>query len=68
MGFTYEETYNLPIWQRTWFLKRLQREIKQSSDGDSQAPTRAAHQNDPMTRQLMGRHRGQAPARLRRFT
>ena len=68
MGFTYSESYNLPIWQRAWFLRRLQKEIKQSSGDDSPAPTRAAHQNDPTTRSLMGRHRAQSPARLRRFT
>lgn len=65
MGFTWREVYNIPIWQRVWFLKRLQKEIKESGSNNG---TRAAHQNDAETRALMGRYRGQVPANLRRFT
>lgn len=63
MGFSYEEAYNLPLWQREWFINRINREIK-ASQGQSQA----AHSNTPDTRALMGRARAQVPSKLRRFT
>ena len=65
MGFSYVAAYNIPIWQRIWYLKRLQKEIKESAGNNG---SRAAHQNDAETRALMGRHRAQVPANLRRFT
>ena len=48
MGFTYAECYNIPIWQRRWFITRMNDEIKRTTDkqGNAQA-TRAAHQNTP---------------------
>ncbi|OUU74589.1 MAG: hypothetical protein CBC29_07365 [Methylococcaceae bacterium TMED69] len=66
MGFSFVECYNIPIWQRRWFITRLNEEIKKSRDGDG--ATRAAHQNDAGTREMMGRQRSQVPAKLRRFT
>ena len=70
MGFTYREAYDLAIWQREWFLDRLNKEITKTNEanGGQGASTRAAHQNDPGTRSMQGRHRSQVPARLRRFT
>ena len=68
MGFTYKEAYNIPIWQRRWFLKRCQKEISETNEGDKQAGSRAAHQNAPDVRALMNRHREMVPAKLRRFT
>ena len=68
MGFTYKEAYNIPIWQRRWFLKRAQKEINRTNEGDNGAGTRAAHQNSPDMREMMGRHRSMVPAKLRRFT
>jgi len=70
MGFTYSEAFDLAIWQREWFLERLNKEIQQTNEAnDGQgANTRAAHQNDPQTRSMQGRHRAHVPARLRRFT
>ena len=67
MGFTYREGYNIPIWQRIWFMKRLNKELKraqQEGSGDS----RAAHANSPDARALMNKHRHMVPAKLRRFT
>ena len=63
MGFTYKECINLPIWQRKWFIERFVKEMEKS-DGQS----RAAHTNDEGTRALMGQHRTNPPAKLRRFT
>ena len=62
MGFSYWECYNIPIQYRIWFIKRLQKELKNSED------SRAAHANTPDQRALMGKHNANAPARLRRFT
>ena len=69
MGFTFQEAYTLPIWQRHWFVERLKKELKASSGDGGDAPqNRGAHANDPSTRAMMGRHNPNAPARLRRFT
>jgi hypothetical protein len=63
MGFTYKEAMNLPIWQRTWFLERMQKEMN-AAKGQS----RAAHSNDSQSRAMSGLQRGETPAKLRRFT
>ena len=69
MGFTYVEAYNIPIWQRYWFLERLNKEIKRANEASNgNASTRAAHQNSPDARAMMGRARSQVPSKLRRFT
>lgn len=70
MGFGYRECYLLPVWQRLWFIERINKEIKETNkkNGGEGAASRAAHQNDAQTRALMGRHRAQVPAKLRRFT
>ena len=67
MGFTYLEAYNIPVWQRMWFLDRINKEIKKANDAQSGA-SRAAHQNSPDARAMMGRARAQVPSKLRRFT
>lgn len=63
MGFSYIEAYNLPVWQRSWFIKRINKEIK-----ESQGQSHAAHSNTPDTRALMSKSRAQVPSKLRRFT
>ncbi len=70
MGFTYSEAYSIPIWQREWFLDRLNREIERTNEANNNqgATTRAAHHNSADLRSMQGRHRQQVPARLRRFT
>ena len=67
MGFSYWECYNIPIRYRIWFISRLNKELQRASEKEN-TPTRAAHQNNPQTRSLMGLNRGETPARLRRFT
>ncbi len=67
MGFTYTEVYNIPLWQRIWFLERLNKEIKRANEDQSGA-SRAAHNNSPDARAMMGRARNQVPSKLRRFT
>jgi hypothetical protein len=70
MGFSYIECYNMPIWQRVWFIQRLNTEIERANkaNGGEGAPTRAAHHNTPEAREMMGRARSHVPAKLRRFT
>ena len=63
MGFGNREAMDLPIWQRTWFVDRFVKEMKESQGGD-----RSPHNNSPDDRALMGRTRSQVPAKLRRFT
>ena len=68
MGFSYVEAYNIGIWQRRWFIERIQKEIKNANEKGDATPTHAAHQNTPDARAMMGRHRSMVPAKLRRFT
>ena len=67
MGFSYNEGYDLPIWKRVWFIKRINEEIKKSNEANAPA-SRAAHDNTPDQRALSGRSRANVPAKLRRFT
>ena len=67
MGFSYEAAYDLPIWQRRWFIERIRKEIKQSSDQGNGA-SRGAQHNTAQARSLQGRVRNQVPAKLRRFS
>ena len=32
MGFTYNEAYRLPLWQRTWFVDRLNKEFNKANE------------------------------------
>jgi hypothetical protein len=63
MGFSYSECYEIPIWQRIWFIERINKEIK-----ESQGQSRAMDTNTPDNRSMMSRSRSQVPAKLRRFT
>lgn len=67
MGFSYYEAYNIPVWQRNWFIRRINREFEKTKDGQ-QIQSKAAHTNTPEARGLMGNHRTHVPAKLRRFT
>ena len=68
MGFTYNEAYRLPLWQRKWFVDRLNKEFTKANENGDTTMSRAAHSNDPETRSMMGMARTQSPSRLRRFT
>jgi hypothetical protein len=67
MGMSYWECYNIPIRYRVWFIERINKELSKSSENEN-TPTRAMHHNDAHTRAMMGMHRGEVPARLRRFS
>ena len=67
MGFTYTESYNIPIRMRMWFIDRCGTEIKKAHENDT-SPHNAAHNQGPEERALQNRARQQVPARLRRST
>lgn len=66
-GFTYRETYSLPVPYKRWFIDRLVKELNKGKEDES-SPNRALHANSPEVRQLQGMQRPQVPSRLRRFT
>ncbi len=66
-GFLYQETYNMPVVHKRWFIERLVKELNRGKEGEN-PPTRALHQNNPELREMQGMNRAQAPSRLRRFT
>jgi hypothetical protein len=66
-GFTWRETQHMPVSYKRWFIERINREFSRTSE-NGQVQSRAAHQNTPDVRQLMGRSRDNVPSRLRRFT
>ena len=70
MGFSYFEAYRIPIWQRRWFIERMNKEIKKTNEanGGEGAVTRSPEHNTPDVRAMMGRYRSMVPANLRRFT
>ena len=67
MGFSYRESYTLPIWQRIWFIERINEEFKRAAEANSNV-SRAAHHNTPDQRMMAGRSRANVPANQRRFT
>jgi hypothetical protein len=66
-GFTWKETIHMPVFYKKWFIERISKELKRTGDEGATA-SRAAHQNTPDARALMGMSREQSPSRLRRFT
>ena len=71
-GFTYQDVRSMPVAERMWFVDRLVKEFKKSNEQAEENNTiplsRAAHQNDPMTREMAGLSRNNPPTRSRRFT
>lgn len=66
-GFTYSETYDLPVSYKRWFIDRITKEL--NKDGNSeQSQSRALHQNSPESRAMQNMSRQQTPSRLRRFS
>jgi hypothetical protein len=61
LGISYSDAYRMPIQYRTFFIRRLNEEIKKSVDAGGDPPTRPAHDNTPMMRQMLG----QPPGRRR---
>jgi len=66
-GFTWRETQHIPVAYKRWFIERISKELTKTSEA-GQTQSRAAHQNTPDVRSLMGKARDNVPSRLRRFT
>ena len=60
-GFSYRDAYNLPVWQRVWFIERINKEITKSQGQNR------GHEA-PQDRATQGKHRAFAPSNQRRFT
>ena len=45
LGFTYQDAYKLPVWQRFWFINRLKEEFKQAKENNSSPNSRAQRTN-----------------------
>jgi hypothetical protein len=68
-GFSYSDARGLTLRHREWFVQRVIKEMTKSSEKkDSSSQSRAAHQNSPDVRNLLGLDRDHVPANLRRFT
>ena len=66
-GFSYKETYNIPVQYKRWFIERIGKELSKSSEG-GQNTSRALHDNPKDVRSMLGMARDQSPSRLRRFS
>jgi len=66
LGFSYRETYNIPVKYRMWFIERTGKEIKGNAE-KNHPPHHASHAQDPETNALLGKNRPMAPPGLRRF-
>ncbi len=62
-GFGYRDAYLLPVYQRVWFITRINDEIKKAN-----GQSRGASTNTPDARALQGRGRNMVPSNQRRFT
>ena len=51
LGFTYQDAYNLPVWQRFWFINRLKEEFKQAKE-NNQSPNSSAQRTNSGGRQI----------------
>ena len=60
MGMTYRDAYNLPIWQRNWYIQRVVQEIEKSNGQSKASPDE--------NRALGNKMRPSGPHRTRRFT
>ena len=64
---TWQDYYDFPVTYKRWLIERIKKEIEKGKDNGNEL-TKGAHHNDAQTRALLGRHRPESPARLRRFT
>lgn len=64
-GFTYRETYNLPVMYKHWFLRRVIKELSRKDEGGDPPPNKSTPAD---ARALMGMSRTDAPSRIRRFS
>ena len=68
MGFTYQDTRNIPTWKREWFIKRLKQEFENANKKNEPVYSRASHMNTEEQKAFRGSFRNNSPARLNRAT
>ena len=68
MGFTYQDTRNIPVWKRTWFIKRLKKEFETARENNSPQYSKASHMNTAEQKTFRGSFRSNSPSRLNRAT
>jgi len=66
LGFSYTESYNIPVKYRMWFIERTGKEINKAAE-KNHPPHHASHSQDPEMNALLGKNRPTAPPGLRRF-
>jgi hypothetical protein len=41
LGFTYQDAYSCPVWQRFWFISRFKKDIEESKEQNSTINTQS---------------------------
>ena len=68
MGFTYQDTRNIPVWKRKWFIDRLKKEFESAKENNTQTYSKASHMNTSEQKMFRGSFRESSPSRLNRPT
>ena len=68
MGFTFQDTRNIPVWKRAWFISRLKREFENARENNSPQYSKASHMNTTDQKIFRGSFRANSPSRLNRAT
>ena len=45
LGFTYQDAYKCPVWQRFWFINRFKKELEIAKEHNTQAHSQAKRNN-----------------------
>lgn len=45
LGFTYSDAYDLPVWERFWFINRLKKEFETAKENNTKATSNAQRTN-----------------------
>jgi len=45
LGFTYNDAYKLPVWERFWFISRLKKEFETAKENNTKATSNAQRTN-----------------------
>lgn len=67
-GFTWSEYVNYPVAYRKKFMDRIQEELNNAADKNSDIPSKAPQHNTPETRALLGKTKAHTPnSKMQRF-
>lgn len=45
LGFTYQDAYKCPVWQRFWFINRFKQELEQAKEANQNVHSKAQRNN-----------------------